>query len=215
SYTLGRGWSYINGDSNSGISTPADIERSWARTDQDRLHSFVTSFVYQLPFGPERTWLRDGAVAQILGGWQVSGFLTAQSGLPIGFTMNNGANLNAPGNTWRPNVSGTPAVLGAIGPGQLWFDTSVFSAPPNNTWGNAPRNGVLDGPKYVNLDMTIAKLFTAGRFRGEARADIFNLPNTPHFDRPSGAFGSTNFGQVTSTIANSQRSMRFGFKMMF
>ena len=41
SYTLGRGWSYVNGDSNTTISTPADIERSWARTDQDRLHSFV------------------------------------------------------------------------------------------------------------------------------------------------------------------------------
>src|SRR4051812_23276942 len=39
SYTLGRGWSYVNGDSNTTIATPADIERSWARTDQDRLHS--------------------------------------------------------------------------------------------------------------------------------------------------------------------------------
>src|SRR6266571_2896294 len=63
SYTLGRGWSYVNGDSNSGIATPADIERSWARTDQDRLHSLVESFLVHLPFGSDRRWLRDGALS--------------------------------------------------------------------------------------------------------------------------------------------------------
>jgi hypothetical protein len=214
SYTLGRGWSYINGDSNSGISTPADIERSWARTEQDRLHSFVTSFVYQLPAGPGKKWLNDGLASQILGGWQFSGFFTVQSGSPINFTMNNGANLNAPGNTWRPDVTGTPAVLGGIGPNQPWFDTAVFTAPPNNTWGNAARNGVLDGPKYVNLDATVAKLFIVShRVKGEARADILNLPNTAHFNNPNGAFGNANFGRITSSFG--ERSMRFGLKLMF
>ena len=214
SYTLGRGFSYINGDSNTTISTPADIERSWARTDQDRLHSFVSSFVYQLPVGPEGKWLRDGPLSQILGGWQLSGFFTVQSGSPIGFTMNNGANLNAPGNTWRPNVSATPSVVGGIGPDQLWFDTSVFSAPPNNTWGTAARNAVLDGPNYVNLDATLAKLFSfKGSVKGEIRADVFNITNTPHFNNPNGAFGNANFGRITSNFG--ERSMRFGFKMMF
>src|SRR5436190_3769812 len=167
SYTLGRGRSYVNGDSNSGVATPADISLSWARTDQDRLHSLVESFLYQLPVGPGRRWLKDGPLSQILGGWQLSGILSAQSGSPIGITMSN-ANLNAPGNTQRPNVSGTPAVLGAVGPGVAWFDTSVFTSPANNTFGNSPRNGVLDGPAYVNLDATIAKLFSfPGRVKGE------------------------------------------------
>src|SRR5258707_8699850 len=116
SYTLGRAWSYVNGDSNTGIATPADIERSWSRTDQDRLHSLVESFVYQLPFGPDRKWLRDGAIAQVLGGWQVSGIIAAQSGTPIRITMSN-ATLNAPGNTQRPDVTGTPSVPGNIGAG--------------------------------------------------------------------------------------------------
>ncbi len=147
------------------IATPADIQRSWARTDQDRLHSLVESFLYQLPFGPDRKWLRDGLLSHVLGGWQLSGIFTFQSGSPIGITMSN-ATLNAPGNTQRPDVSGTPAVPGGIGPGIQWFDTSVFSSPAANTFGNAPRNGVLDGPRYVNLDATIAKLFTIGRTQG-------------------------------------------------
>ena len=215
SYTLGRGWSYVDGDSNTNILTPADFERSWARTNQDRLHSFVESFLYQLPIGPDRRWLRDGPLSHVLGGWQLSGIFSAQSGSPIAITMSN-ATLNAPGNTQRPNVSGTPAVLGAVGPGALWFDTSVFSSPAPNTFGNALRNGVLDGPAYVNLDATIAKLFSIGsRVKGEFRADVFNITNTPHFENPNGTFLGATFGQITTTMPNSSRFMRFGFRMMF
>jgi len=213
SYTLGRGYSYNTGDSNSGVPTPADLERSWARTDQDRLHSFVEAFLYQLPFGPNQRWLNSGPAGQILGGWQFSGFLTLQSGLPINITM-SGTNLHAPGNTQRPNVSGTPEVLGGIGPGNLWFDTSVFSTPADNTFGNAKRNGVLDGPGYANLDATLAKLFSLSHgARGEFRVDVFNLTNTPHFNNPGATYLGTNFGVVTSSFG--ERSMRFGFKVTF
>jgi hypothetical protein len=206
--------SYVNGDSNTTIATPADIQRSWARTDQDRLHSLVESFLYQLPFGPDRKWLVDGPLSQVLGGWQLSGIFSFQSGSPIGITMSN-ATLNAPGNTQRPDVSGTPAVPGGIGPGNQWFDTSVFSSPAANTFGNALRNGVIDGPRYVNLDATIAKLFTIGRTKGEFRADIFNATNTPHFNNPNATYLGAAFGQITSTVAGSERSLRFGFRLMF
>jgi len=216
SYTLGRAKNYSNGDSNGDIQTPADIERSWARTGEDRLHNFVVSFLYQLPAGPDRRWLREGALSQILGGWQVSGFFSAQSGLPIDFTA-NGAALRAPGNTQRPDASGTPTVLGGIGAGNPWFDTSVFSAPAPNTWGNVHRNELLDGPNFVNLDMTLAKLFSFPRsIKGEFRIDAFNVTNTPHFDRPNGTLGNANFGQITATIANADmRSLRFGMRVTF
>jgi len=220
SYTLGRGMSYTSGDSNSGIATPADLQRSWARTDQDRLHSLTTSFLYQVPVGADRRWLRQGLLSEVLGGWQVSGFLTAQSGLPINFTA-NGNNLHAPGNTQRPNVSGTPAVYSNPGPGQLWFDTAVFSPASPDTWGTAVRNGVLDGPSYVNVDATLAKLFSLWhRIKGEVRADVFNVLNRPHFDRPSGNYDSANFGQITAVLDSNggppdQRSMRFGFRLLF
>ena len=93
--------------------------------------------------------------------------------------------------------------------------TSVFSSPAANTFGNSLRNGVLDGPAYVNLDATIAKLFSFGKVKGEFRADIFNITNTPHFQNPNGTFLGATFGQITSTFPGSERSMRFGFRMMF
>lgn len=215
SYTLGRSWNYSDGDSNGAIQTPADIERSWARRNEDRLQNFVVSGVYQLPFGPERRWLQDGPLGHVLGNWQVSGIFAAQSGLPIRFEANN-ASLRAPGNTQRPDASGKPDVLGGIGADALWFDTSVFSAPAPGTWGNVKRNGLLDGPAYVNVDATIAKLFSiGGAVRGEFRIDAFNLTNTPHFENPERVFGNANFGRITAVIANNERLLRFGLKLSF
>ncbi len=215
SYTLGRGRSYSGGDSNGGPATPADLQRSWARTDQDRLHSYVSSFVWVLPVGPEGHWLKSGPLSQVLGGWSISGFFTAQSGTPINFTA-SGALLRLPGNTQRPNASGTPKVLGETGPENLWFDTSVFSAPAALQWGNVPRNEFLDGPPYVNLDASLAKrIIFPGKVRGEFRADAFNVTNSGkgHFSNPSGSFGSANFGRITG--ASGSREIRFGLRVTF
>jgi hypothetical protein len=169
SYTLGRGKSYNTGDSNSGVPTPADLPRSWARTDQDRLHNFVSSFVYQLPFGPDKHWLKTGALSQILGGWQVSGFFTAMSGLPINFTA-SGTNLRAPGNTQRPDATGTPEVFGNIGQDQLWFDTSVFSAP--RAAERAARWPVAGESRRDHRQAVLAAAWRAGRVpRGHVQRD--------------------------------------------
>ncbi len=215
SYTLGRSINYWQGDSNGGIVTPADIERSRGRAEYDRLHSYVQSFVYQLPVGPEGRWLRTGPASWILGGWQLSGIFTAQSGLPINFTY-SAATLRAPGNTQRPDASGKPKVLGGIGPTEQWFDTSVFSAPPPNTFGNVGRNDLLDGPAYVNLDASLAKWFQIkGDIKAEFRIDAFNATNRPQFSNPTSEFGAPRFGQITTTQANTERIIRFGLRVLF
>jgi hypothetical protein len=215
SYTLGRSINYWDGDSNGGILTPANIELSRGRAEYDRLHSYVQSVVYQIPVGKQGRWLQSGPLSWILGDWQVSGIFTAQSGIPIRFTT-NAATLRAPGNTQRPNASGTPTVLGGIGAGNQWFDTSVFSAPPDNTFGNVVRNGLLDGPAYVNLDASLAKWFTLrGDTRAEFRIDAFNATNRPQFENPEREFGNARFGQITTTRADSERVITFAFRLLF
>jgi hypothetical protein len=215
SYTLGRSINYWQGDSNGGLITPADPERSKGRAEYDRLHSYVQSFVYQLPVGPEGRWLRSGPLSWILGGWQVSGIFSAQSGLPINFTA-NAATLRAPGNTQRPNAAGKPEVLGGIGANNQWFDPSVFSAPAANTFGNVERNGLLDGPAYVNLDASLAKWFTfKSDVKAEFRIDAFNATNRPQFANPNGEFGNPRFGQITTTQAQTERVVRFGLRVLF
>ena len=207
SYTLSRA---INYTEETGIATPADLERSKGRPNFDRLHAFASSFLWEMPFFKEG----NDVLHWVLGGWQVSGIFTAYSGTPINFTA-SAATLRAPGNTQRPNLNGgDPEILGGIGPGQLYFDTSVFSAPDQNTWGNMKRNDSIDGPGFWNLDASLVKRLRFGhRVNLELRADAFNVTNTPHFNNPDGAFGSATFGQVTSSFG--QRLVRFGARLLF
>ena len=214
SYTLARAKDYVNDVGT--IGTPADIQLSYGIADFDRTHSFVSSFVYELP------WLKDakGAAGAILGGWQVSGIFIAQSGTPVDI-RSGGASLRAPGNQQRPSLTGEQKVIGDIGPGQQYFDISAYSAAPANTFGNMTRNAGPRGPGYVNLDASVVKRIRANdRYALELRVDAFNVTNTPHFNNPGRDFGTATFGQVTSTLgpaegATGPRLVRFGARFTF
>ena len=78
SYTLSRSYDYVN--ENGAISTPIDFEQSWARSNFDRLHNYTLTGLYELPWGPNKQWLKEGLLGKIIGGWQVSGMFVAQSG---------------------------------------------------------------------------------------------------------------------------------------
>ena len=188
--------------------------------DWDRRHVFTQSYVYELPFGPGKRWAQSGPAKVVLSGWQMNGLWTWESGLPLDISI-SAASLNAPGNINRPNVNGTPQIFGAIGPGKLYFDTSSFSAPPPNTFGNVGRN-VLAGPRLFEIDFSIFRRFGIGeRANVEFRAESFNFTNTPHFDRPGSNFSDPSFGQVTtargnqSVQVNENRALQFSLRLFF
>ncbi|MEJ7606366.1 MAG: hypothetical protein WKF37_08875 [Bryobacteraceae bacterium] len=130
-YTYGKAIDYA-GDYG-GLFINAIPELNRARSNDNPTHIFVQSYIWELPFGPGKRWLSSGVGRWILGGWQVNGILTLQSGLPLNITAPS-APLNAPGNGNRPNVNGTPEILGEVGVGQLWFDTSRFCAGSCDIW---------------------------------------------------------------------------------
>jgi hypothetical protein len=163
----------------------------------DRRHIFTEGVIYELPFGQGKRWAQSGVAMWVLGGWQLNGLWTWESGLPLDITI-SATSLNAPGNGNRPNVNGPVQIFGRIGPGQLYFDTSAFSAPPSNTLGNVGRN-VLHGPHLFDIDMSVFRRFRITERLGvEFRAESFNLSNTPWFDRPDTNFSDAAFGQVTT-----------------
>jgi hypothetical protein len=210
SYTLGRA---INYTGETGIDTPADIERSKGRADFDRTHVFASSFLWDMPFFKAG----NDVLHWVLGGWQVSGIFTVYSGTPVNFTASN-ALLRAPGNTQRPTrIAGDPKVFGDIGPGKLYFDTSAFAAPPENAFSNMKRYDSIDGPGFWRVDLSLVKRLKFGeRIAAELRADAFNAFNHPAFGNPNGSFGGATFGQVTGMAgAYSPRLVRFGARLMF
>jgi len=53
---------------------------------QDRTHRLAVVWLYELPFGRGKRFLGgNAAVSRVVGGWQVQGIYTAQSGAALGF----------------------------------------------------------------------------------------------------------------------------------
>ena len=193
------GWKYNFGPS------PFDIRSN-----------FFSNFVYRIPF------LRTSGnrtLKTILGGWEVSGIVTAASGAPlnIGLAGQNVANI-VPNTANRPNVNGRMVNPHTVAE---WFDTSVFSAPAPGTWGNEPHNGVR-GPGRDNWNISLFKNFVFNREQAadlQFRAEFFNVWNHPQWvgDTLNGGistdYGASNFGAVTS--AYDPRTIQLAVKFSF
>jgi hypothetical protein len=110
---------------------PSDT-RPWYGTSQnDRTFRFATSGIYQLPWGRDRRFLRQGGVAAaIAGGWQVQGVYQVQSGQPLSF---NPGSLATSGTT-------SPLYLGANPVDSAWgrsgYKKSITSPGSAGNWIN-------------------------------------------------------------------------------
>ena len=182
-------------------------QRGYARLDFDRSHTFVQSYLYQLPFGKKQRWAQSGPASWILGDWQVNGVLTLMTGRP--FTMGTTVSANTPGSSITPDIVGDFTVTHDIaGPGgkATWFNTSVFKQPLDADgktphFGNVGRN-TFDGPGLFNIDFSVFRKFPiTERVKGEFRFESTNITNTPAFGNPSTTVGSADFGRVTGTLA--------------
>jgi hypothetical protein len=215
SYTLSRAMNYT--DENGGIGTPIDFSKSWARAGFDRTHNYVLSALYELPWGPRKRWLNEGALGQVIGGWQLSGIFVAQSGTPTTIG-GNGTLLHTPGNSAYADLVGTQKILGGLGPGNLYFDPTAYALPGTGVQGNMKRNSGPENPGFWQLDMSLFKRFSIGGSRfGELRVDAYNVPNAVRWGGASTGFSTAagnTFGQVTGTTGG-QRSLRFGARVTF
>jgi hypothetical protein len=112
---------------------------AYAPTSWDRRVTYSQSFIYELPFGKNKPMLQQGIGSALLGGWQVSSVMSADTGTPLFLTA--GANsLNAPGNTQVPNQVKPFRKLGSIGSAKTWFDTTAFVQPTTAAYGTTPKN---------------------------------------------------------------------------
>ena len=228
-YTWSKALGYSSEDG--GLWNYVDPRRTYSRLDFDRTQTFVQSYVYELPFGPSKPWLKQGIGRWVFGDWQINGVLTLMTGLP--FTIGSNVSVNTPGSTSTADMTGPLQVLHNVaGPKgtNLWFDTSNFKQPLNADgktphWGNTGHNAFA-GPGLANLDLSVFRKFAiTERVKGEFRCETTNFTNTPAFANPSSTLGSSTFGMITSTLAgliNNQgtggtgsRQIQFGLKLSF
>jgi Carboxypeptidase regulatory-like domain len=187
------------------------LERGYSTGDMP--HVFVSSAVWDIPFGPGRRNQARGIVGALVNDWTLTGVLTMQSGMPIAVTQTTNNNAFAGFGTQRPNLTGDPALPADERSVSRWFDTSAFATAPQFTIGTSTRNPVR-GPGYRNLDLAVIRRvpLPAGRAL-EGRAEVFNLTNTPPLGAPNGVFGSAAFGTITS--AGDPRVVQLAVKFLF
>ncbi len=191
-----------------------DPQRDYAPLNWNRTQTFVQSFVYELPFGHNKRYLQSGAAGSVLGGWQYSGVVQADTGTPL-FITASASQLNAPGNMQVPNLVKPFRKIYSIGAGRQWFDPTSFAAPTGAVLGNLGKN-VYSGPGYVTFDSTLSRTIPLReRYSVQLRADAFNTLNHPTFSNPTVDSTSTSFGQVLSTANSSQRTMQFAATLNF
>ncbi|HKW57850.1 MAG TPA: carboxypeptidase regulatory-like domain-containing protein [Candidatus Acidoferrum sp.] len=218
SYTYGKALGFVeeNGENSNGIDYYINFRRNYARTDFDRRHVFVQSYIWDLPFGKGQRWLQGGGpLNYVFGGWRFSSVVTFMTGAPSNFGCTC-ASINTPGNHQSPWVTGPIAEPKGVDT-QLWFDTSVFQDPTKlfgkPTFGNVGRY-TLSGPNFFNLDSSLAKTFRlTERFNFEFRTDWFSATNTAQFNNPNVTLGDANFGHVTG--AGGARNVYFGGRLIF
>ena len=161
-----------------------DLSATRASSNFDQRQLVNVSYVYDLPL-----FAKSGLMHSTLGGWQISGLVTFQTGTP--FSVVNGATYgdnggvgNGAGTGSYVDVVGNPnsapsqtQVIGIQGP--LLFNPAAFADPTGLTLGNAGRN-ILNNPSRTNWDMGLFKRFSLGKSEVrsfEFRAEGFNVFN--------------------------------------
>jgi hypothetical protein len=199
----------------------------------DIRNNLVVNFTYDLP-GQNMT----GVAGKVLGGWQTSGIVTAQSGSPfqvsMGFTPNQFNTIGA----FPDRVAGKKIKYDERNP-SAYFDPTSFTVPGLTEFpatfpfpatlpsgqaygyiGNLGR-GVLTGPGNYVWNFVLAKKFPiTERFNLNFRSELFNLLNRPNFSQPN----ATLFQQARTrnpdlarilTTDGTAREIQFGLKLEF
>jgi hypothetical protein len=176
-----------------------------------RRHRFLTTFLYELPFGRKGLFLNgaNGLVDRIVGGWELAGVALFQSGpflTPTTPTADpSGTNfVNLCGCPGRPDsVAGVPGNLPSSQRSvNAWFNYNAFSVPADNIgrYGTASVGSLVGpGTQAVSLSLIKTVQFTEST-RLQFGAEVSNAFNHRNYDIPNTSFtgqqAGTGFGQI-------------------
>ncbi len=214
-YTFSKAIDEDSDDSAAGGITFYNRRLEKARSDYDVTHRWVTYFLWEIPFGRGRRWGSgvNKIVDGILGGWELNGIQTAESGAPFGFTFSGTSNVYLPG-ARRPNMAPGKTYddirldwdrkgpcRHIIACAEPWADINAFAYPPSFTAGNSGRNTV-SGPGNFWHQLSISKRFLIReRVRFSLRYDINNPFKYYFFSPPNNSVDFRNpqrFGKISN-----------------
>lgn len=188
------------------------LSRSISAADVNR--RLVANWVYELPFGRGKRFLSHGIGGMILGNWQTSGILSAQTGTPISIaaacTMSGVSGLGCYANRMKSAI---------LPDGQRsmdrWFDTTAYANPGPYSFGSGSRTEPnLRNPGSFSFDSILSRWQPIKeRMRLQYRAEFYNILNHPNLGAPSAGITSSTFGVISSK--NGNRTMIMALRLEF
>lgn len=218
----------IDDSSDRGDATFVDsfnLRNNRANSNFDQRHILNISYVYDLPFFNKSS----GLLKTLLGGWQWSGIITSQSGVPLkdtdgGTSFSNnvfGDNAgvgNGVGTGSRPDLVGNAhaaSCQASTAPGPYLFNPCAYALPQGLTFGNVGRNS-LNLPHRTQFDMGLFKHFPIKEsFALEFRVESFNTFNHTQFSGVDTSFDPASTTFLTATAAHLPRILQLGLKLVF
>ncbi len=179
------------------------------------------SHVYELPFGRGQkfgaNW--NPVVQGFLGGWQINGIWTFDTGRPLIPSLEGGLNLPTYG-AQRPDLIGRPQRnTGSDWLTNYFTNPQVFIAPAPYALGNAPRTlPWVSTPGQRNANLALLKDFSLAKVREgmrlQYRLQTLNGLNHPQFASPNMDVNSSGFGTISS-VANTPRLVEMALRLYF
>jgi hypothetical protein len=216
--------SQVNAQGTPGVGNSGSQKANWGKTEQNRDHRFVFSYVYELP----NVANQKGIIGRLASGWSVSGVTVRQTGTPLSVLYTNSNNIYGI-TTDRASLALGCTHDDLVTSGRIqdrlnnYLNRACVATPRvigddgrATDFGNLG-SGVITGPGQFNTDMSVRKDIPLGSDRNkrmEFRTEFFNLFNTPQFSNPSTNFSASTYGQISSTSVNS-RFIQFALKLAF
>ena len=207
-----------SGDNGGNVLNYFDIGSDYGNAAFTRRHRFVSTFVYDLPFGRNRHFLGNISTPlnHVVGGWKLTGITLLQSGpfLTPTFTgtdpSGTAPSSRSVSSFMRPDCIAGVNPLASNPSRSQWLSPAAFAVPASNIgrFGNCGV-GIMEGPGTQNFSASIGKRFSlTERVAALYEAQISNVFNITNLGIPNTQINSGSFGRITSTQAAEQAGAR-------
>ncbi len=192
-----------------------DVSAEYARSNFDRRHQLSGNLYVELPWGPNRHWLKNGGgLAAVFGEWAVQLTLTLQSGTPLTARVLGAASdlLRGVNGSLRADYIGAPIQLTDPTVDEF-FNINAFTIPPTGQYGDSSRNMIV-GPGARQLNALVQRdvRLTPNRTL-TLQVNALNLLNTVQWASVDTNVNSPTFGSVLS--AKPMRTVTLTARMRF
>ena len=215
-YTWSKNMTNSPGDRWNAPQSTYDLGPNYGPAQFDRKQILTASFVYELPFMKAQ----KGFTGKLLGGWQTSGIVAYNSGLP--FEVGSGLSYDPSGQginagSWAGLYPDQIANPNANAPHTFtqWFNTGAFADVPVGQYRpGSEHRGAVRGPGFGRWDLSLFKNFKVTEGSNiQFRAEAFNIWNHTNYSGVDSGIDSSTYGQIVSTRdpRNVQLALKFTF----